>query len=52
MTGALDRPDSILIASEPLTADTSAWVELQEYSMMSIHLEGGELKLEVKGLEI
>lgn len=34
MTGGSDDATSVLIASEPLTRDTNAWVELPEYSML------------------
>ena len=34
MVGGTENADSILIASEPLTRDTAAWVEVPEYSML------------------
>ena len=34
MTGGSEKADSILIASEPLTRDVSAWVEVPEYTML------------------
>jgi glutamine amidotransferase len=34
MTGGAENATSILIASEPLTRDTAAWVEVPEYSML------------------
>ena len=34
MTGGAERADSILVASEPLTRDTSSWVELPEYGAL------------------
>ena len=34
MIGGSDGADSILVASEPLTKDTSAWVEVPEYSIL------------------
>ncbi len=34
MVGGSENADSILIASEPLTRDTSAWVEVPEYTML------------------
>ena len=34
MTGGSENATSILIASEPLTRDTAAWVEVPEYSML------------------
>ncbi len=41
MTGGIDNADSILVASEPLTRDTSAWVEVPEYGMMHAELRDG-----------
>jgi glutamine amidotransferase len=38
MTGGAEHADSILVASEPLTRDTSAWVELPEYGAMFTEL--------------
>jgi glutamine amidotransferase len=34
MTGGAENADSIIVASEPLTKDTSAWVELPEYGAL------------------
>jgi len=34
MTGGSDSADSVLVASEPLTRDVSAWVEVPEYTML------------------
>lgn len=34
MTGGSENADSVLIASEPLTRDVSAWVEVPEYCML------------------
>src|SRR5262245_10544218 len=34
MVGGSEGADSILVASEPLTRDTSSWVEVPEYSML------------------
>ena len=34
MTGGSENATSILVASEPLTRDTAAWVEVPEYSML------------------
>jgi len=41
MTGGVENADSILIASEPLTRDTAAWVEVPEYGMMHAELNNG-----------
>jgi predicted glutamine amidotransferase len=34
MTGGSDNATSVLVASEPLTRDVNAWVEVPEYSML------------------
>jgi predicted glutamine amidotransferase len=34
MAGGSENADAVLVASEPLTRDVSAWVEVPEYSML------------------
>lgn len=34
MTGGSENADSVLVASEPLTRDVSAWVEVPEYALL------------------
>jgi len=41
MTGGAERADSILVASEPLTRDTSSWVELPEYGALFAEIRNG-----------
>ena len=41
MTGGIEQADSILIASEPLTRDTAAWVEVPEYAMLHAEILNG-----------
>ena len=41
MTGGMENADSVLVASEPLTRDTAAWVEVPEYGMMHAELKDG-----------
>ena len=41
MTGGIEEADSILIASEPLTRDTAAWVEVPEYAMLHAEIKNG-----------
>jgi len=41
MTGGSDNATSILVASEPLTRDTAAWVEVPEYSMLHAAIRDG-----------
>lgn len=36
MMGGIANYDSVIIASEPLTRDVSTWIEVPEYSMLSI----------------
>ena len=43
MTGGAANADSVLIASEPLTVDTSTWLEVPEYSTLWATLDGGKL---------
>lgn len=42
MVGAEASADSVLIASEPLTADHSAWIEVPEYGLVRVHHEQGK----------
>jgi glutamine amidotransferase len=51
MTGGAEQADSILIASEPLTRDTAAWVEVPEYAMMHAELKGGRPVVTLKNLD-
>ena len=51
MTGGIEQADSILIASEPLTRDTAAWVEVPEYAMMHAALENGRPVVTLKSLD-
>ena len=47
MTGGADHADSIMIASEPLTKDTSTWLEVPEYSMIYADTRGGKPTVEI-----
>jgi hypothetical protein len=40
-----------LIASEPLTRDTAAWVEVPEYSMLHASLEKGRPVITLRDLD-
>jgi glutamine amidotransferase len=51
MTGGAARADSILVASEPLTRDTSSWVELPEYGALFAELKGGRPRVSVRLLD-
>jgi len=49
---ASDPPRSAIIASEPLTADTSAWFEVPEYSMLTAELTPDGLEFETLDLDV
>jgi predicted glutamine amidotransferase len=51
MTGGAEHADSILVASEPLTRDTSSWVELPEYSALFAELGGARPRVSVRLLD-
>jgi predicted glutamine amidotransferase len=51
MTGGAARADSILVASEPLTRDTSSWVELPEYGAMFAEIRSGRPYVSVRLLD-
>ncbi len=51
MTGGAERADSILVASEPLTRDTSSWVELPEYGALFAELRDGRPRVSVRLLD-
>jgi glutamine amidotransferase len=48
MTGGAENADSIIVASEPLTRDTSAWVELPEYGALFAEIKGGRPSVAVR----
>jgi glutamine amidotransferase len=45
-------PRSVIIASEPLTADSSAWIEVPEYSMLTAELTPDGLEFETRDLDV
>ena len=49
---ASDSPRSLLIASEPLTIDTSTWFEVPEYTMITAALTPRGLDFETRDLEV
>ena len=51
MTGGAENADSIIVASEPLTKDTSTWVEVPEYSVLHAELTGGTPAVTVRYLD-
>ena len=51
MTGGSENATSILVASEPLTRDTAAWVEVPEYSMLHATIRKGRPALTIRDLD-
>jgi len=51
MIGGADHADSIMIASEPLTRDTSTWLEVPEYSMIYADTRSGRPTVEIRFLD-
>ena len=51
MTGGSENATSILVASEPLTRDTAAWVEVPEYSMLHATIRQGRPALSIRDLD-
>jgi glutamine amidotransferase len=49
---AADRTRSLLIASEPLTVDTSTWLEVPEYSMITAEFTADGLDSETRDLNV
>lgn len=43
---------SVIIASEPLTKDTTTWVEVPEYTIIFAKLEQGEIKIVSQDIDI
>jgi predicted glutamine amidotransferase len=51
MTGGAENADSIIVTSEPLTRDTSSWVELPEYGALFAEVRGGRPHIAVRLLD-
>jgi predicted glutamine amidotransferase len=51
MTGGAAQADSIIVASEPLTRDTSSWVELPEYGALFAERRGGRPYVSIRLLD-
>jgi glutamine amidotransferase len=45
-------PSSVVVASEPLTADTGTWLEAPEYSLLVASLEGDAVRTELRSLDV
>ena len=52
MVGGFRMADSVLIASEPLTRDTSTWLEVPEYSACTVVEHSGRQRLRIKYLDV
>jgi predicted glutamine amidotransferase len=48
MTGGAENADSLIVASEPLTRDTAAWVELPEYGALFAEVSHGRPSVAVR----
>jgi predicted glutamine amidotransferase len=51
MTGGSDSATSVLVASEPLTRDVNAWVEVPEYSMLHAALRKERPAITIRDLD-
>jgi glutamine amidotransferase len=52
MADGVAGADSILIASEPLTRDTSRWIEVPEYTLLTATRVNGRLELGIRDLSL
>jgi len=52
MIGGGRSNSSVIIASEPLTEDTTTWIEVREYSLITAHKENGEVKIKTLDINI
>jgi predicted glutamine amidotransferase len=50
MTGGSENANSVLIASEPLTRDTAAWMEVPEYCMLHAAIAAGRPAITLRDL--
>ncbi|HEY6822367.1 MAG TPA: class II glutamine amidotransferase [Burkholderiales bacterium] len=51
MAGGAEQASSIIVASEPLTRDTSSWVELPEYGALFAEIRNGAPRVSVRLLD-
>ena len=51
MTGGPEGADAILVASEPLTRDVAAWVEVPEYSLLHARIRDGRPAVTLRYLD-
>ncbi len=52
MTGTVQDADSIIVASEPLTHDTSTWLEVPEYTLFTATRQDGRLIVQTSDLDL
>jgi glutamine amidotransferase len=52
MTGAAGDAVSAIVASEPLTTDPSTWIEVPEYSLLSIDRDGERIRVRTFDLDV
>ena len=52
MEGGNGGADSVLVASEPLTQDTSTWIEVPEYSLLYVTTRRGRRHVETLPLDV
>ena len=52
MLGGGDAPRAIIVASEPLSSNSAAWLPVPEYGMVHAWLEGGEPRFRVLPLHL
>ena len=51
MVGGSSTADTIMVASEPLTRNTSSWLEVPEYSMLYADTKNGSPMVQVHHLD-
>ena len=51
MAGDLQSADSVIVASEPLSRDAARWVEVPEYSLVSVGVREGRPRVDVRDLD-
>ena len=52
MVGGANSADSVLVSSEPLTRDLSTWIEVPEYSALSVSQRAGRRQASVVPLDV
>lgn len=52
MIGGIADYDSVIVASEPLTWDASTWLEVPEYSMLMVSIDGNGRSITTRALDL